>query len=196
MTFRVEALKQYVFCPRIIFFYHCWPDVRPITYKMEAGLASQDEEEAREARRSLRVYGLKQGECRYNVSLESERLGLHGIVDMVIRTDDNPLRELELIPVDYKLSERRPGLNLKLQVAAYGALLQETYHLPVKRGFLYAIPLRRAVEIAFTPSLRSQLDQALLAMRDITTKEFMPEPPHQRAKCQPCEFRRFCNDVI
>jgi CRISPR-associated exonuclease Cas4 len=193
--FRVVDLKQYIYCPRIVYYHHCLPAVRPITYKMEAGLAAQDEEEGRAARRSFRVYGLKRGESETNVSLESEALGLTGQVDLVIKTDDNPLGELELIPVDYKLSNGRLGLHFKLQLLAYGLLLQEAYGLPVKRGFLYAIPRRRAVEVAFTPALRSKLTQALLDMQTIVTKEFMPEPTKKRAKCEVCEFRRFCNDV-
>ncbi len=193
--FRVVDLKQYIYCPRLVYYHHCLPDVRPTTYKMEAGLAAQDKEELREARRSLRVYGLKRGECESNVYLESEALGLKGQVDLMIKTDDNPLGEPELIPVDYKLSSRRPGLHFKLQLMAYGLLLQEAYRLPVKRGFLYAIPQRRAVEVAFTPALHSKLNQALIEMQEIANKEFMPLPSKQRAKCEVCEFRRFCNDV-
>ena len=194
--FRVVDLKQFVYCPRLIYYHHCWPEVRPVTYKMEAGIAAQDEEEARAARRSLRLYGLRQGHCRQNVSLESPQLGLRGKVDVVIETTDNPLGEPELIPVDYKFSSRQMGFHFKLQLAAYGLLLQEAYGLPSKRGFLYAIPQRRAVEVAFTPALHAKLQQALLEMTDIVTKEFMPAPVKQRAKCEVCEFRRFCNDVI
>jgi len=194
--FRVVDLKQYIYCARLVYYHRCLPGIRPITYKMEAGIAAQDEEEVRAARRSLRAYNLKRGECETNVYLESETLGLKGQVDLVIKTDDNPLGKLELIPVDYKLSGRQLGLHFKLQLVAYGLLLQETYGVPVKRGFLYAIPKRRAVEVAFTPALRAKLKQSLLEMRDITVKEYMPPPTRQQAKCQTCEFRRFCNDVV
>jgi CRISPR-associated exonuclease Cas4 len=194
--FRVVDLKQYIYCPRIVYYHHCLPHIRPITYKMEAGLAAQAEEELRAARRSLRIYGLKRGECESNVYLESEGLGLRGQVDLVIKTDDNPLGEVELIPVDYKLSRGQLGIHFKLQLVAYGLLLQEAHGLPVKRGFLYAIPQRRAIEVPFTPGLRTKLSQALVEMQEITSKEFMPAPTKQRAKCEVCEFRRFCNDVV
>lgn len=196
MMFRVTDLKQYIYCPRIVFYHHCWPDVRPVTYKMEAGIAAQAEEESRAARRSLRVYGLKRGVCRSQVYLESERLGLKGQVDLLIETDDNPRGEPELIPVDYKLSGRQVGLHFKLQLAAYGLLLQEQYDLPANRGFVYAIPRRRAVEVEFTPTLRTRLAQALVEMKEISQKEFMPPPTNRRARCEVCEFRRFCNDVV
>jgi CRISPR-associated exonuclease Cas4 len=193
--FRVTDLKQYCYCPRIIYYYYCLPDIRPITYKMEAGLAAQEEEEVREARRSLRGYGLQRGTCQNNVYLESPRLGLRGQVDMVIETDDNGRGEVELIPVDYKLSSGPPGLHFKLQLLAYGLILEETRGIPVRRGFLYAIPERRATEVVFTPQLRHNFSGALAAMTDTVGREVMPEPVKQRAKCTACEFRRFCNDV-
>lgn len=194
--FRVVDFKQYIYCPRLIYYHHCLPQIRPITYKMEAGIAAQDEEELRAARRSLRLYGLTRGECETNVYLESETLGLKGQVDLVIKTDDNLLGEVEVIPVDYKLSGKETGVHFKLQLVAYGLLLQEQYGLPVRRGFLYSIPKRRAVEVDFTPTLCTRLSQALVEMKDITAREFMPPPTRQRAKCQVCEFRRFCNDVV
>lgn len=194
-NFRVTDLKQYSYCPRIIYYYYCLPDIRPITYKMEAGQAAQGEEETREARRSLRVYGLRRGVVHHNVYLESERLGLRGQVDVVIETDDNRKGEPELIPVDYKLSTARLGPHFKLQLAAYGQMLAETQDIPVRRGFLYAIPRRKAVEVPFTSALLAELARAVQEMADIAGSERMPAPVKQRAKCEVCEFRRFCNDV-
>ncbi len=194
--FRVVDLKQYMYCPRLIFYFYCWPDVRPTTFKMEEGQAAQDTEEARAARRSLRAYGLRRGVIENNVYLESERLGLRGKVDVVIETDDNPLGEVELIPVDYKYSTRRTDMHLKLQVLAYGLLLEEVRGKPSRRGFVYAILRRRATEVVFTADLRLRLEQAVKEMEEIVRREWMPPPVKARAKCQVCEFRRFCNDVV
>lgn len=194
--FRVVDLKQYIFCPRLIYYHYCLPAVRPITYKMEAGLAAQDEEEVRAARRSLRVYSLKRGQTETNLPLESEKLGLTGVVDVAITTDDNRQGEPEIIPVDYKLTRRRSGIHFKLQLVAYGLLLAEERQLPARRGFLYAIPLRQAEEVAFTPALQTRLNQALAEMQEIVAAERMPRPAKSRAKCAVCEFRRFCNDVV
>jgi len=84
--FRVTDLKQFEFCPRLIFYHYCWPDVRPITAKMVLGKEAQSAEEARAARRSLKRYGLTEGREESSVRVESERLGLRGIVDLVIET--------------------------------------------------------------------------------------------------------------
>ena len=55
MPFRVTDLKQWVYCPRILYYHHCLPDVRPVTYKMKAGVEAGRAEEGREERRSLRT---------------------------------------------------------------------------------------------------------------------------------------------
>jgi CRISPR-associated exonuclease Cas4 len=122
------------------------------------------------------------------VWLESDTLGLKGVVDVVITTADNPAGEPELIPVDYKLSDRQMGIHFKLQLLAYGLLLAESRKLPVRRGFLYAIPRRQATEVRFTPSLRRRLTDSLTAMQYIVSREIMPQPAKQRANARSANF--------
>jgi len=191
--FRVTDLKQWVYCPRILYFYYCLPDIRPVTYKMQAGTEAGQAEEGREARRSLRSYGLSQGEREFNLSLSAERLGLRGTADMVIWLDSK-LKSTQVIPVDYKLSTKASD-HFKMQLMAYGLLLEEMYGVCAKRGFLYFISLRRAEEVSFTKPLRDKTLQMLSAMQRMLWHEAMPEATTQRAKCVACEFRRFCNDV-
>lgn len=189
--FRVTDLKQWVYCPRILYYFYCLPDVRPVTYKMEAGIEAGQDEEGREARRSLRVFGLKAGLREFNVPVSSEKLGLRGTVDMVIWPDSR--KDGEVIPVDYKLSQVA-GKHFKLQLAAYGMLLEEQYGAQAGRGFLYFIGLRQVEEVRIDTRLRKQLLAALDAMHRMLAVEAMPPSTSQRGKCLACEFRRFCND--
>jgi CRISPR-associated exonuclease Cas4 len=193
--FTVTDLKQYTYCPRIVYYHHCLPAVRPVTYKMEAGIEAGAAEETRELRRSLRPYGLRRGERHLDVALSSEGWGLRGRADLVIDTDDNSSGTRELIPVDFKLSPGRLGANIRLQLVAYGLLLEEAWGAPSRRGFVYFIPRRRATEVSFTPELRARFEASLGVMRDIVERERMPPPTRSRARCEVCEFRRFCNDV-
>jgi CRISPR-associated exonuclease Cas4 len=195
ISFRVSDLKQYFFCPRLVYYHYCLPTIRPTTVKMQAGREEGENEQLREERRSLKAYGLRQGERFFDLLLASPRLGLHGRLDLAIKTDDNPHRTVEAIPVDYKLTPGRIVTHFALQVVAYGMLLEETWNIPVQRGFLYLIPARKAREIPVTAELRHQVQAAVEAMRHIATREAMPPPPRQKGKCRVCEFRRFCNDV-
>ena len=45
MLVRVSELRQYVYCPRIVYYSTCLPDVRPVTYTMEAGQRAHREVE-------------------------------------------------------------------------------------------------------------------------------------------------------
>ncbi len=191
--FRVTDLKQWVYCPRILYFAMCLPDIRPTTYKMEAGIEAGKAEEDREARRSLHAYGLQQGRREFNVPLMSDRLGMRGSVDMVIWIDRDPVGEV--IAVDYKLSEIA-GEHFKLQLAAYALMLEESSGYMAKRAFLYSIPQRKAEEVKIDQRLREKLAGALEAMQRMLWREAMPEATAQRARCLACEFRRFCNDVV
>ncbi len=58
----VNDLKQYLYCPRVVYYYTVVPVDRKITYKMERGRLSQAELERLEVRRKLTKYGLTGGE--------------------------------------------------------------------------------------------------------------------------------------
>lgn len=196
LTLEVTDLKQYTYCPRIVYYRYCLPDIRPTTYKMEAGIAAHGDEQQREERRSLRPYGIAAGERFFDVSLHDQALGVRGRIDMVIATPSRDAPGAELIPVEYKLSERKPGRHFKVQLAMYALLLEAAWKQPARRGFLYLIPTRQAVAIPLTAPLRRQAVASMAAIRAIAEQETMPDPPASRRPCVSCEFRRFCNDVV
>ena len=190
VTLTVTDLKQWLYCPRVTYYMRCLPKVRPTTYRMQAALDAHEDEADRERRRSLRAYGLDDGERDFDVDVTSDSLGLRGKVDLVVRRTD------EVIPVEYKDSPSRAGRHFILQLAAYGLLLEEATGLPARRGFLYFIPTRRSHPVALSDDLKDEARATAVAIRAMITSETMPEPTPWRQRCVECEFRRFCNDVI
>lgn len=188
---RVTDLKQFAYCPRIVYYSYCLPLIRPTTYKVEAGIESHEKAAYDEARRSLRAYGLSEGERRFDVALTSERLGLSGRIDLVIM-----LGQQEAIPVDYKLSRHGEARHFHQQLAAYAELIEENWQIPVRRGFLYLLPERRAEEVKLTGRLRAGLRGQVAVMRQMIAGQQMPEATPARARCVNCEYRRFCNDLF
>jgi len=188
---RVGDLKQWHYCPRVVYFDLCLPHLRPTTYLMQVGHRAGMQAARREMRRSLRRYGLEGGERAFNVHLASERLGLHGVADLVIYLPS----EAVALPVDYKNS-RRLQPHVRLQIAAYALLLEETLGQHAPRGFVYLIPLRRAVEVRITPQLRRAVLRTLEQIQTMLWQDRLPEPTPHRARCVDCEFRRFCNDTL
>lgn len=189
----VTDLKQYTYCPRIFFYHSCLPDIRPTTYKMQAGIEAELDEQEKARRRTLKAYDLSNidGKRYFDVPAACDDLRLTGIVDEVIEVATS---QVEHIPVDYKLS-RRVGYHFKLQLTAYAELLESTYGVPVHRGFIYLISLRRAEEIPITMTLRKKLKKLLIDMNTVSSRETMPPPTRSFRRCLNCEFRRFCNDV-
>ncbi|MFQ3634024.1 CRISPR-associated protein Cas4 [Roseiflexus sp.] len=194
-TFEVTDLRQWAYCPRVVYYQYCLPDIRPMTKLMLAGMEEHRSEVGREERRSLRTYGLKQGERFFDVPLRSETLGLRGRVDLVIAIPDRQ-RATEVIVVEYKSTEGKAGPHVKLQLCAYALMIEETWRIPVKRGFIYHMPERKAEAITISASLRDRVRATIEAMRVTVDCERMPAPPASRAQCTVCEFRRFCNDVV
>ena len=140
--------------------------------------------------------GLTEGERAFHLSLQSSRLGLTGRVDLAIATPSRTAANAEAVVVEYKLTEQKAGTHFKLQLAAYALLIEEVWGLPVKRGFLYSISLRKAEPIPITPHLRQKVVQTVAHIKDIVEGEVMPPPPTSLGRCVTCEFRRFCNDVV
>jgi CRISPR-associated exonuclease Cas4 len=193
IPFRVTDLKQWCYCPRILYYAYCLPDVRYIPYKVKAGIEAGKDEEDREARRSLKVYGLKNGRREFDVAVASSRYGLRGFVDMVVWDDE--AKEPCVYPVDYKLSKGM-GEHFRLQLTAYAVLLEESSGYLAKAGFLYSIPLRTAERVALDKRIRTKLFEALDGMHQMLYKEKMPAAAKNLKQCVICEFRRFCNDRL
>ncbi len=196
-VFTVTDLKQYAYCPRVVFYTYCLPLVRPTTGKMEEGRLAHEEARDRERRRTLRIYGLEEAQRHFDVHVASEELGLSGRIDLVLEVTvpGGASGGREWIPVDYKQTGRRAGPHVRRQLAAYGMMLEETWGGGVRRGFVYSLLTRRVEEIPLTPSLRREVRETVAAMREMVERERMPDPPSSHKPCVNCEFRRFCNDV-
>jgi CRISPR-associated exonuclease Cas4 len=184
----ISLLKQYTYCPRVVYYETCTPKVRPVTYKMLAGNDAHDRERNRAARRSMFAYQVPNGERRFDVRLLSSVLSLSGLIDEVVITPE------EAIVVDYKMSDWA-GDNHLIQIAAYSLLVEETFGLPVSRGFIYLMKVRRFEEVLIDAGLRNSVMEVLQNIRRIRDYEYMPPPVDEKNKCLSCEFRRFCNDV-
>ncbi|MDX1993571.1 MAG: CRISPR-associated protein Cas4 [bacterium] len=184
----ISLLKQYIYCPRVVYYETCTPKVRPTTYKMEAGNDAHDRERSRAARRTLFAYHAAGGERHFDVRILSAKLSLSGLVDEVVIAPE------EAIVVDYKMADWA-GDNHLIQLAAYALLVEEAFRLPVRRGFIYLMKARQFEEVAIDEALRNSVLETLQNIQRIRYYEYMPPPVEAKNKCLSCEFRRFCNDV-
>lgn len=184
----ITLLKQYVYCPRVVYYETCTPGIRPMTYKMQAGAEAHERERNRAARRTLFAYQIPSGERHFDVRIVSPKLNLSGLIDEVVITDE------EAIVVDYKLAGWA-GDNHLIQLAAYGLLVEEAFGRPVNRGFVYLLKARQFESVPLDEALRNSVFETLQNVQHIRLNEYMPPPVAEENKCSSCEFRRFCNDV-
>jgi CRISPR-associated exonuclease Cas4 len=185
----VSDVRQWVYCPRIPYFrLGVRLPHRFVTGAMQEGILEHLRTEELEHRRTLRAYGLAEGERRFDVTLRSARLALGGRLDLLIRC------AREAIPVEFKNSQARLGLNHTYQLASYAFLVEEHLRLPVRRAFVYFIPLKRAEEVAVTPARRAYARRVLNAIRQAVASERTPEGTRHLGRCRVCEFLPYCND--
>ena len=187
---RVSDIKQYIYCPRIIYYYYVLPIPRRVTKKMEYGRLEHMEIRQLEKRRKLKAYGLLEGTRKFQVFLESTRLKLNGLLDMTITTAAG-----EIYPVEFKHSVSRYGLHQKYQLAAYAMLLEESFRKPVRYGFLYLIPTKAIVPIEITMSMREHVKKTLSAVRNVIKGEKIPGYVRSKRRCTDCEFKNYCADL-
>lgn len=206
LELRVSDLKQYAYCPRIVYYQYVMPVDREPTYKMAHGKEAQVSLEALEKRRKLRAYrldsaapddptnrglkdGLDSGERIFNLWLRSERLGLNGRLDLLIHTVQG------YYPVDFKYTEGGVRRNHVLQLAAYALLVEERYETAVETGFLYLIPAKDVVVLALTDEMKREVLETLAKVRRMIRQEAMPPPTPVRARCKDCEYQNYCADI-
>lgn len=186
----VTDLKQWVYCRRIPYYRFVMPVRVRGTHSMERGRRAQAELERLEIRRKLRRYGLEEGRREFGIFLRSERLRLTGKLDLAVVTADGVWR-----PVDIKWADGGPAEGHRVQVAAYGMMLEEREGKAVEKGFVVTLPSGEVHEVLMDAGLRSQVEGALEGIRRMVRLQEMPPPAEARAKCVHCEYRNFCGDV-
>lgn len=185
----VTDLKQWAYCPRIVYYRRVMPGVGKATFKMEEAKNAQELIERLELRRGLRAYGMESARRRFGVWLSDEGLGLSGKVDLVLETDR------AAAVVDFKLTSGEPGENHRLQLAGYAMLVEGALGLPVEIAFMYRIPDNRLFSIPLTKELRARVYRALVSIREMGEQQLFPEPTLVRQRCAECEYANYCSDI-
>jgi len=186
----VNDLKQWDYCPRIVFYNTVMPVARKSTIKMERGKEVEIKLDALEARRTLRRYRLSAGERRFHVWVNSPALGLSGKLDLLIVTPE------ACYPVDFKYTRDRPRRNHIIQLAAYALLVEDAMKLPAPAAFVYLTPSDQLIRINVTDRLKALVLARLASIRQMVQEGILPEPTPVRARCEECEFRNYCGDIF
>jgi CRISPR-associated exonuclease Cas4 len=195
----VSDVRQWTFCPRVLWHRRMMPHRVHETPKMALGRDAQAVLEALEKRRRGKRYGLEDATRRYNVPLASARLGVRGYCDAVLDAPAGPDGERRLYPIEVKRTEGGASAHHVAQLAGYAMLLEEVEGLregAVGRGFLVLLPADRLVPVELGPAPRETFLRTLSAIRSMLVHERFPEPTKHRGFCPQCEYVHFCGDVL
>ncbi|NWF91381.1 MAG: CRISPR-associated protein Cas4 [Syntrophaceae bacterium] len=197
LNITVGDVKQYFYCPRIVYFNYLMSDFRPVTYKMEEGKLRESEEERLEKRRTLSRFGFPSPDKAehkiskvFHLKLSSTSLGLSGLLDMALIKDD------EVIPVDFKDGSFSKGeivsLHHKYQLMGYGLLLEETYKRKSIKGFIHSLEDGKTKSVYFSEGAKMFLKGKLRKIREMILDEEFPDETRYRGRCRECEFSPIC----
>jgi CRISPR-associated exonuclease Cas4 len=186
----VNDLKQFLYCPRIVYYTWVMPVNPPATFLMQRGHRMEDEFVRLEPRRVLSRYGFQDATRHFGMQITDEALGLTGKIDLILESPDR------VGVVEFKASASGLAENWKRQLCAYGLLAERHFQRPCPQGFVLLSDGGELVEVALDDGLRQQTLQCLEGARLIVREQSFPDPTPVRARCVQCEYRNFCGDVF
>lgn len=181
-------LKNYTYCPRIIYWYYCAPVKFHKPYKMEWGAQMHEEERHKEIRRKLERYELASAELNFEYKLSND--SITGKVDLLLISDQ------QYIPVEYKFTRACKMLAHKVQLYAYAWLIEQTFNTTVESGFLYYPRLKELEKVEIKPSHYRKVCDIIKGIQQIVRESSLPDVEFNENKCNSCEFQLFCNDTV
>jgi len=175
----VSDIVQYLYCPRKLYFIKVM-GLKITRPKMDVGKEVHEKVGKSLTRRKI------EGEILENVYLESQKYGVRGCVDAIIK------RGGEYIPVDIKFSRFKSLFyQWKMQLVAYAVLVEENFGCKVKKAYVYLTEEKNWIEVEITPEDRKALMKIIQKVRGLIREERYPKA-NKSKKCNYCEVARFC----
>ncbi len=186
----VTHIHEHLFCPRFTYFEYVLtvPEHQERRWKVRRGrevhLWRQQVNPAY-LRKKLGVV-----ERRHEVPMYSTALGVRGVADEVLTLADG-----SMAPLDYKFARapRKMFRNLRVQSVLYGLLIEETFEVPVHRGFLcFTRSHSRIVELEFKERWRAEARGLIREVLDVIRQGYYPPATRSPARCADCCYRNLC----
>jgi CRISPR-associated protein Cas1 len=188
----VRNLHNFIYCPRL--FYFQWVEnVFQENADTVAGSHVHRNVDAPSKLEDPKELGLPEGAKLRSLRLESESLGLIGVVDIVEGGPDGA----EII--DYKKGSARRDREGErvakepdaIQVAAHALLLRE-HGVNAVRGAIYYAADKRRVPVEFSEELFAKVRKAVEEARAVAASGQCPPPLKNDARCLYCSAYPIC----
>jgi len=184
----VTDVKNYAYCPKIIYFTHVLHLQEPKTEAMELGSQKHDETLITPLLKTLKTKKLLK-----NINLTSKTLKITGKLDYLAITKFG-----EYIPIEIKWSEPtpkgKPKRDHKLQLATYAILTEENYKTTIKRAAIYYKRAHKTTIIPLNPKLKQQAKNTINKIHKIIQNEQIPKTKQPKTKCENCGYQKICKE--
>ncbi len=123
--------------------------------------------------------------------VESEKLGLKGIIDNIERYEDI------LIPIELKTgSAPREGVwpGHQLQLGAYLLMLSEKAGRDIEKGYIRYLDISENRPIVMNPFLKMKIEELVKKVNDCLSGKELPDFCGSENKCKSCGLRNICYD--
>lgn len=152
----LSALQHYAFCPRQCALIHneqVWAE----NFLTAQGRALHERVDSGEpeTRKGVRF--------ERSVHVSAEKLGVHGVLDMVERDTKTGY----LKPVEYKRGKPKPEPFDEIQLCAQALCLEEMTGQTIAEGALWYGQTRHRVPVVFSDSLRAQTLAVISQVREL-----------------------------
>lgn len=186
----INDLKQFLYCPRIVYYHWVMPVRPPATFLMQRGHNQEERFERLEPRRVLSRYGFDEANRHFGLEMTAESLRLIGKVDLVLEGSER------VAVVEFKATASRLAENWRVQLCAYALLAEHHFQRPCPVGYVVLNDRDENVEVEMSDVLRGHTLSVLKQVRTLAMRQEFPDATPVRARCAQCEYRNFCGDVF
>jgi len=174
----LSAIQHYSYCPRQCALIHMEQTFEENIYTVKGDLVHENVKDVHSSTKT----GIH---IEHALPLWSERLGIVGIADVVEFPAGIPY------PVEYKHGRKIERLADELQLCAQAICLEEMTGEQVPRGAIYHYSSRKRREVTITDKLRFQVEEAVIAIRDLLRGSTLPKPVNDN-RCRYCSLIDAC----
>lgn len=185
LYWRVNEIKNAVYCPRISFYALCLGLDRE-TAVSRIGIEAEAKTKKRMRRRKHALHAVHDGERVFDIPVIYHPLRLIGRLDEIVVTDDG------VYLVDYKDTDTDYGY-WALQMAAYRLGIAAT-GTKVLGCYIYTIPDQQYKQVKVNKGHENRLHEVIDQLELLIYTEVLPMPTKHPNRCLSCQYSCFCND--
>jgi len=185
----ISALQHYAYCPRqfaLIHLEQAWSD----NHFTAQGNVLHERVDSQEAE----TRGAKRSER--SVEVRSERLGLHGKLDLLeVFSESGGVKRY--LPVEYKRGKRKVMDWDRIQLCAQALCLEEMRSVQITEGALWYWQERLREVVLIDDRLRADTVACVDAARAVLQSQVTPPPTADVKRCKACSLVDLCTpDVV